>query len=95
MQYWVFKGGPIGRSASTLSDARRKAIAALRSGHEYMVIVSATHEPYDWLGNYRVIGTVVSVDGRYEYYPKDKKKDCYVIDSNGNPKNKIPRPRFW
>lgn len=95
-RYWVFSGSPVGKSTTSLADARAKAIRYIQNtGHDYYTVVSSDSEPYDWLGNYKVIGFVERTDGGYRWLPKSKDKDCRMIDSKGNLKERIARPRYW
>ena len=96
VKYWLYTGGPVGKSVESLVNARKKAISYIKdTGRHHFGIVEASEEPYDWKMNFKVVGSVDYIDGRYCWIPKDKTKDCRVIDSKGNLKEKVARPRYW
>lgn len=95
-KYWLFTGSPVGKPASSLTDARKKAIRyILDTGRNGFTIVDSDSEPYDWMGNYKVVGLVEKTKDGYRWLPKSKDKDCRMMDSKGNLKEKIARPRYW
>ncbi len=95
-KYWLFTGGPVGKSTTSLADARAKAIRYIQgTGRASFTVVSSDSEPYDWLGNYKVVGLVEKTKDGYRWLPEPKDKDCRMMDSKGNLKEKIARPRYW
>lgn len=94
-KYWIFAGTPVGRSTTSLIEARRRAAyRILNNETDVLAIVRAIDEPYDWKKNYKVEGMVCKADNEIMWIPKDKKKPCWTIKRDGELKGKADRPRF-